>query len=226
MVAVNGILPTFTPLSQTINIQGEALQLLPQRAVYWAKEKTLIASDLHWGKTGHFRKNGIAIPANTQHTDEIRLANLIEQTGAERLIIAGDFFHSRENNETKQFTHWRNAHAALDIVLVMGNHDILPKESYEDWNLTIYDNTMDVGAFVISHDVLEQPEKFYLHGHIHPSCKVKGKTRFSVTLPCFCIDDARMALPSFGQFTGSKKIHPPDYRQVYVIAEDAVVQVR
>ena len=198
--------------------------LLSQKAVYWTKEKTLIAADLHWGKTGHFRKNGVAIPASSQHGDEIILSNLIRSTGAERLIIAGDFFHSKENNETLSFKHWRNAHESLEMVLVMGNHDILPEERYEEWGLKVYHEIMDVGPFIISHDVLDNPNKFYLHGHLHPSCKVKGKTRFSVTLPCFCIDKQRMILPAFGSFTGSKKIHQPNFKEIYVVAEDAVVQ--
>ena len=31
--------------------------------MFWEEEKALIVSDLHFGKTGHFRKSGIAVPA-------------------------------------------------------------------------------------------------------------------------------------------------------------------
>lgn len=213
----------FYRFMQSINIQGEELQLLAEKAIYWPATETLIASDLHWGKTGHFRKNGVAIPAAAQHSDETLLSQLLEKTSAKRLIVAGDFFHSRENNETISFKHWREAHSSIEIVLVMGNHDMLPKERYAEWGVSVYDELMDVGPFIISHDVIEDAPKFYMHGHIHPSCLVKGKTRFAVKLPCFCIDDRRLVLPAFGSFTGTKKIHQPDYNHIYVIAEDAVI---
>ena len=47
-----------------IEILGEKLILTNQRVVFWPKESALILSDLHIGKTAHFRKNGIAIPKN------------------------------------------------------------------------------------------------------------------------------------------------------------------
>ena len=44
-------------------IEGEILTFTNARALYWKKENALIISDLHVGKSAHFRKNGIAIPA-------------------------------------------------------------------------------------------------------------------------------------------------------------------
>ena len=43
------------------NFLGQDLVLLPQKAIYWKQEKTLIAADVHMGKVGHFRKAGIAV---------------------------------------------------------------------------------------------------------------------------------------------------------------------
>ena len=36
--------------------------LSAQRCIFWEEEQSLIVSDLHLGKTGHFRKMGIAVP--------------------------------------------------------------------------------------------------------------------------------------------------------------------
>ena len=113
-----------------VRIENTTLELLPEKAIYVEATKTIIVADLHWGKTGHFRKNGIAIPLNTQHADETKLSKLVKRHKAERLIVAGDFFHSHANNETDGFAHWRTAHKELQIELVTGNHDILPKEHY------------------------------------------------------------------------------------------------
>ena len=49
-------------VKETIELQGEELILTNKRAMYWAAQKALILSDLHVGKTAHFRKHGIPIP--------------------------------------------------------------------------------------------------------------------------------------------------------------------
>ena len=49
-----------------INLKGEAITLLAERGLLWPVQKALIVADLHWGKAGHFRKHGIAVPAKTQ----------------------------------------------------------------------------------------------------------------------------------------------------------------
>lgn len=207
-----------------INLQGEEVVLLPGRALYWPKEKTLIAADLHWGKTAHFRKNGIAIPINAQHADETRLSELINSHSVERLIVAGDMFHSRENNQVAGFAHWRAAHKDLAIDLVLGNHDILAREIYTSNNMTVYEEVLDAGPFLISHDVLESADRFYIHGHIHPCFAVSGKGRGSIRLACFCMNSERMILPSFGSFTGGSKVSEKDFNHIYLIAEDEVIQ--
>ena len=42
--------------TNNITIQNEIFTLTNQRALFWGKEKALIFSDLHIGKTAHFRK--------------------------------------------------------------------------------------------------------------------------------------------------------------------------
>lgn len=207
-----------------IKIQNEELCLLPERGMFWAAQQTIIVSDLHWGKAAHFRKNGIAIPAKVQHADETRLSALVHKYKADRLIIAGDMFHSVQNKETDNFAHWRAAHAQLHIDLVMGNHDILEKTSYSAHNIALHDKVLDAGAFLVSHDELKTPEKFYIHGHIHPAVSLSGRGRTSMRLSCFCADDKKMVLPSFGSFTGSHNIDPRRYSRIYVIADDEVIQ--
>ena len=57
-------------------IQHEKLIFTNQKAVYWEREKTLIISDLHVGKSAHFRKSGIAISSQVLHDDLEILENL------------------------------------------------------------------------------------------------------------------------------------------------------
>lgn len=207
----------------SIQLQGEEIQLLAERALHWPAQKTLIVADLHWGKTAHFRKNGIAIPGASQQQDEIRLAQLIRQYNVERLVIAGDLFHSKGNNEVDSFSHWRTMHTSLHIDLVTGNHDILPAEKYLSWNLNMADG-LNISPFFISHDVPKTCDSFCIHGHIHPAIRITGKGNQAIRLSCFCEDEGRLILPAFGQFTGKYTLNADDHKHLYVIADTTVMK--
>lgn len=207
-----------------IEIEGEKIALLPERALYWPAHHTLIVADLHWGKAGHFRKNGIAIPAQAQQHDEIKLASIISKHKVQRLVVAGDMFHSKDNKEVQGFLHWRQSHLQLHIDLVIGNHDILPPKQYEDWNLQQHHDGLKLGPFYIAHDVVENCDGYCIHGHVHPAVRISGKGRNHIKLDCFAADAHRMILPAFGQFTGNHTVYEDDHKHIYVVTDSEVIQ--
>lgn len=207
-----------------ISLQGEQLQLLPEKALWWPGQKTIIISDLHWGKSGHFRANGIAIPENAQRKDENRLAKIIQQTNAERLIIAGDLFHSKHNNEIAEFTYWRQAHRQLHIDFIMGNHDILKAPAYTGWDMQVHTSSYFVNPFLITHDMVEGTGQFIIHGHVHPAIRITGKGNQSIKLCCYCEDENRLILPAFGSFTGSHLMNKAEHKHIYIITDSIVMK--
>ncbi|HEY4936402.1 MAG TPA: metallophosphoesterase, partial [Puia sp.] len=60
-----------TPVSH--KILDQQFWLTTDRTMFWEEEKALIVSDLHFGKTGHFRKSGIAVPPSVFKEDLQRL---------------------------------------------------------------------------------------------------------------------------------------------------------
>ena len=119
--------------SVSIEWQGESLDLLPDRAVFWPKEKTLYIADTHFGKAATFRKVGIPVSEHTTAEDCLRLSQLIESTAVEKLIILGDFLHARAGRAQpvrNQLFDWRDQHKQLSIVLIRGNHD---QQSGDPW---------------------------------------------------------------------------------------------
>jgi len=42
-------------------VRGEELLLLPQRALWWPAQKTLLVADLHFGKAATLRAHGIPV---------------------------------------------------------------------------------------------------------------------------------------------------------------------
>lgn len=206
-------------------LNEETVQLLPQRGLFWKKEKTLVVADLHWGKTAHFRKNGIPIPLQSQQNDEIRLAKLIQDKQAERLIIAGDLFHSDVNLQVSLFAHFRKHFQSLQIDLVIGNHDILKAEQYEDFNLHVHNDFLNIAPFCFAHDIIDS-EHFVIHGHVHPALtiKSKGNRQPALKLCCFAEDDHRMILPAFGKFTGTHTVSAGDFKRIFLVAEQNIIQ--
>ena len=92
---------------QQFTIKDQDLCLSSERSIYWEQEKALVVSDLHIGKTGHFRKAGIAVPQSVFKEDMQRLVALIQYFKPLKLIVVGDMFHSTANKELELFTKWR-----------------------------------------------------------------------------------------------------------------------
>ena len=95
-------------------IQNNHFWLSPQRCVFWEEEQALILSDLHFGKTGHFRKHGIAVPQTVFQEDMQRLVEQIAYFKPKQIIAVGDLFHSRANKEMDLFIKWRNDFSKID----------------------------------------------------------------------------------------------------------------
>lgn len=189
-------------LAQHIN--GEEFILSQQRVIYWPATATLILSDLHIGKTGHFRKSGIAVPQSVFLEDMQRFAAAISFFKPARIIIIGDLFHSHHNLELELFNRWRKDFSSVEFILVKGNHDILPEEWYAEANITIHNNILREAAFSFVHDSSDFKDKvgFCFSGHIHPGIRLKGLGRQSLSVPCFYFTDTYAILPAFSKFTG------------------------
>ena len=58
-----------------------------------------------------------------------KLRKLLKDFTAVRIIFLGDLFHSEQNNEWYLFESWVKKQN-LEIILIEGNHDIIPKFKY------------------------------------------------------------------------------------------------
>ena len=109
-----------------VEVQGESLLLLPERALFWERTGTLIAADVHLGKAASFRAAAIPLPGGTTTATLLRLSTALAHTGARRLLLLGDFFHAKSGRASRTLAaiaDWRSRHADLEIVLIRGNHD-------------------------------------------------------------------------------------------------------
>lgn len=220
------ICPVHTLSKHTI--KGQSLCLSADRCIFWEEQQSLIVSDLHFGKTGHFRKSGIAVPQSVYKEDMQRLVNLLQFFKPQRLIVVGDFFHSHANKELDFFLKWRSDFASLQITLVKGNHDILKSAWYEQANIEVVDECLRTGPFAFAHDWNAcPPEKdtYLFSGHIHPGIYISGAGRQSLRLPCFYFTEHYAVLPAFSRFTGLALISPEPKDVVFAIADNSLIRI-
>jgi uncharacterized protein len=206
-------------------VAGETLWLTYQRAIYWEAEKALLVSDCHLGKTGHFRKEGIAVPQHVYKEDLQRLFDLIQFFKATQLIVVGDLFHSRDNRELDLFRKWRKDLSVLHMHLVRGNHDILEDTWYEGTEILVHEGTWEKGALSFTHHPpQEQTDGPYLFtGHLHPSVTMVGAGRQTLRFPCFYFGKYHAILPAFGHFTGTARVDAGPGDQLFAIVNQDIV---
>lgn len=203
------------PMQQLIpyEILGTSFLLSADKCIYWEQEKTLILSDLHFGKTGHFRKSGIAVPQTLFKDDIQRFVALLQTFKPANVIVIGDMFHSRDNKEHALFVKWRKDFEQLNIQLVMGNHDILLSDWYHDAGIEMIRERLDKGSFSFVHDIEDveteaREGRYFFSGHIHPGYSITGMGKQSLRFPCYYFTKQYAVLPAFGKFTGTYSIKP------------------
>jgi DNA ligase-associated metallophosphoesterase len=207
--------------------------------MFWEEEKALIVSDLHFGKTGHFRKSGIAIPPSVYREDLQRLVVQIQYFQPRELIIVGDMFHSHANKELELFLKWRSDLAGVHIRLVRGNHDILKDEWYQQAGIDLSSQTLSRKDFHFVHDISDQLKQrdgfikniseersYFFSGHIHPGIRLNGVGKQSLCFPCFYFGKKYAVLPAFSRFTGVAMIYPAAEEEVFAIVNQELIQLQ
>lgn len=206
-----------TPLRH--KLAGEAVELLPDRALFWPRASTLIVADVHLGKSAAFRRLGVAVPSGSTQNDLARLDALLTATDAKRLLVLGDLFHTAPTAQEAAVVGLgtlRDTHRHRAFTVVAGNHDRAWRRLPTDWDIAWHTNALHEPPFVFQHEPAADARGYALGGHIHPCVRLRGAGD-AARLPVFWFGAAVGVLPSFGAFTGGYTIRP--------LLEDSVVAV-
>jgi DNA ligase-associated metallophosphoesterase len=207
-------------------ISGQTFWLSAHRALFWQEQKALILSDLHFGKTGHFRKAGIPVPQSVYKEDLQRLLELVQVFKPKKVIAVGDLFHSHQNLELDLFKRWREDFSYLQFQLVRGNHDILKESWYSDASIeVIHELLIDSIRFTHQHCETDK-DIFSFCGHIHPGILINGLGKQSLRFPCFYFKKDHCILPAFSKFTGLANIKPSGSDSVYAIVDTSLIKMQ
>ena len=220
---------SLTDHDAAVEIAGERVILLAERAAYWERARTLLVADPHFGKAAAFRAAGVPVPRGTTTGSLARLDAALARTAARRIVFLGDFLHAREGREaetTRVVGEWRSRNANVDMVLVRGNHDVRAGDPGPEIDIACVDGPVLESPFVFAHKPAISDAGYVVCGHLHPAARLTGPGRESTRLPCFWVRRGMMVLPAFGEFTGVAAIETSREDRVWVVADGAVLAVR
>ena len=186
--------------SLDIELAGQPVQLLADRAMFWPAHALLLIADLHLGKGEALRRGGIAVPRGGTRDDLQRLQALLTATGARELCVLGDFLHGAGSGGAwqEEWQAWREQHASLPIVVVAGNHDRHLHGRASEWNLDLVAEGLRRGPFELRH-IPGNGDGHVIAGHVHPRVRYPG---LPGRWPAFWLRAGLTVLPAFSRFTG------------------------
>ena len=216
--------------AQALQLEAQALWLLPERAAWHAASRTLFVADVHLGKSATFRARGLPVPSGTTQDNLHRLTGLVDQHGAARIVFLGDLLHSRHAQQASvvgPMQAWREAHAGVHCVLVRGNHDSHAGDPPRSLGFEVVDEPWPVDdgpGLVACHHPQHVASGTVLAGHWHPAVTLRGPARDHLRVPCFCRLEGMLILPAFGAFTGSSPNEPPAGSTSYPVGGGRVLR--
>lgn len=197
-----------------ITLNGEALQLTPEGALFRQACRTLVVADLHFEKGSAMaaRNRRLTPPYDTALTLE-RLNAVIRRMRPERVVALGDSFHDINGPDRLNATDARRIRTlteAVDWVWIEGNHDPSPPKSLGGRGAA----ELLLGSLRLRHEPAPGPAPGEIAGHLHPKAAVATTAR-RITAACFVTDGARLIMPAFGAYTGGLDVNATAIRRLF-----------
>ena len=189
-------------IEQPISFAGNDLLLNNQRSIYWQAQNALIFSDLHSGKSAHFRKHGMAIPSYLHYSDLERLQFLIQHYQPKQIIVVGDLIHAATNKEVIDLKRITSTFATIDFHLIKGNHDRISEKLIKDLGITSVTENLMIDGIQFMHEPSSHNTLPTISGHIHPGIQIPLLKNSRKKLPCFVVQSSQIILPAFSKLTG------------------------
>jgi DNA ligase-associated metallophosphoesterase len=181
-----------------LQIAGERMHLLGERALHWPARSRVLIADLHLGKADVFRRAGIGLPSGGTEHDLQRLGRLLGDTQARELWILGDVLHGPAPQAAwrEHWNQWRSQRAEVRMVALAGNHDRALFQAGLDIELA--GESVEDAPFALRHDPRAHPRLHVICGHVHPLAELPGLRR---RWPAFWLRENITLLPAFSHFT-------------------------
>lgn len=212
-----------------VELGGERLLLLAQKAALLVDRQTLLVADVHLGKAHSFRRLGVPVPHGTSAETLGRLSALLQRHAVRRIVFLGDLLHSRHAqapSTRSALADWCAAHGDVQRTLVRGNHDRHAGDPAAAFGFEVVDEPLILGGLALCHHPASHPGRYVLAGHLHPCVGIGGAARDRLRLPCFHLGAGCGVLPAFGAFTGMHPVEPAPSDRLLAIADDHLFELR
>ena len=170
--------------------------------IFFKNRKTLIISDLHFGKGTSLIRKGIFFPPYDFNETIVKLKKLIEKFNPSTVISLGDNFHDNltiNNMPKEQINEITKITNKIKFIWINGNHDnkLVNKKRVGGKFFEI----LELDKFSFSHIKAKKINKFEFSGHYHPKTFLKiNNLRYY--FKCFILGENYCILPAFGHYTG------------------------
>lgn len=213
-------------IEQPICFAGNDLLLNNQRSIYWQEQNALIFSDLHSGKSAHFRKHGMAIPSYLHYSDLERLQFLIQHYQPKQIIIVGDLIHATSNKEVTDLKRITSTFSTIDFHLIKGNHDRISEKLIKDLGIASVTENLVIDGIQFVHEQSSHNTLPTISGHIHPGIQIPLLKNSRKKLPCFVVQPTQIILPAFSKLTGLDIKTTFDEATFYGFHEDGFFKIK
>lgn len=200
-------------VSGRLVVAGVPLAALPDGALLWAGQGTLIVSDLHLEKGSAFAARGQMLPPYDTAATLGRLAELIARHRPARVIALGDSFHDRGAGirmADADRARLAELTGAAEWIWIAGNHDPAPPRDVGGIAL----DTFRLGPLTFRHEPLAGAPPGEIAGHLHPAARLVGRGR-SIRRRCFVADARRLVMPAFGALAGGLNVLDEAFRPLF-----------
>ena len=110
------------------------------------------------------------------------------------MVFLGDLLHSAHAHAPatlQALAQWRKQHAALELLLVRGNHDDHAGDPPAALGMQAVDEPLRLGGLALCHHPQPRDGAYVLAGHLHPCVVLGGRAHERLRLPCFHFGEAR-----------------------------------
>ncbi|MGU3537151.1 ligase-associated DNA damage response endonuclease PdeM [Methylobacterium sp. A54F] len=203
-----------TAPAAALMLSGEALTLDRTGALWLARHRTLVVSDLHLEKgSAYAARSGQFLPPYDTRETLACLHEVVARFDPACVVALGDSFHDARGPERMEPGD-RAMVAALqdgrDWLWIAGNHDAAVSEGVGGR----YANTLRLGGLTLRHEPRADAEEGEVAGHLHPCGKVAMRGR-AVRRRCFVGDGRRLVMPAFGAYAGGLNVRDRAFEPLF-----------
>lgn len=192
-------------------LADEEVIALPEGALWIARERALVVSDLHLEKGSALARSGWMLPPYDTRATLLAVHDAIARMRPELVVSLGDSFHDRcgpERMGAQDRAMLEALLAACPWIWIEGNHDGCAPERLggrSAFELTLAGLKLRHAPTGAAGEVA---------GHLHPCARIAGSSG-TVRRRCFAVDGERMVLPALGAFTGGLNVCDAAFGRVF-----------